>query len=99
MFNRPSGVRTYGDERQRLLEAAAHLDPHLPEYKTVMDRIDQLDKISKRSGDKAKAFIPACATVVSVIGIYALQQFAGVVIPKALDVLTGRSTSDRNEKD
>lgn len=99
MINRPKGARSYEDEKQRLLEVAAHLDPHVPEYKTVMDRLDQLDKITKRSGDKVKAFIPACATVVSVVGIYALQQFAGVVVPKALDVLTGRSTSDRNEKD
>lgn len=98
MFPRPTGEsKTYDDERQRLLECLAKLDPTDPQYKTVLERIDSLDKITKRSSDRAKALIPACATVVSVVGIYALQQFAGVVVPKALDMLTGRNTKNKDE--
>lgn len=99
MFDHIRGLRTYKDERQRLLEIAQTLDPLTPEYKTAIDRIDHLDKITKRSSDRVKAFIPASITAVSLVGIYALQQFAGIVVPKAMDAITGRSADHRNEKD
>ncbi len=89
--------RTYEDERQRLLETVTTLDPTSPTYKTVMDRINELDLIMKRSSDKLKTIIPACMTVVSVASIYTIQQFAGVAIPKALEML--HSKSNRHEKD
>lgn len=100
MFSRLSGnTKTYGDERQRLLEKAAELDPTTDEYHKVMSRIDLLDKIIKRSSDSLKALIPASATVVSLVGLYALQQFAGVIAPKAMDMLVGRFNKNSDEKD
>lgn len=99
MFDHLRGRRTYHDERQRLLEVAMTLDPLTPEYKTAIDRIDNLDKITKRSHEKTKVIVPACITAASLVGIYALQQLTGYVLPKALDAITARSTNDRNEKD
>lgn len=98
MFARQNGdAKTYGDERQRLLETASKLEPQSDQYAKVMQRIDQLDKIIKRSGDRTKALIPAAATIGSVVGIYALQQFLGVVVPKALESLSGRNSKNQND--
>lgn len=100
MFNRLKGnTISYEDERQRLLETASKLDPTTDEYHKVMTRIDLLDKIMKRSSEKIKALIPASATVLSLIGLYAIQQFAGVVAPKAMDMLVGRFNKNSEEKD
>lgn len=101
MFNRPKGnTRTYEDERQRLLETLLKLEPTDPQYKPVMDRIEQLDKIIKRSSEMLKSLIPASATVISLVGLVALQQFAGVVAPKALEMIVGRfNTKNPDEKD
>ncbi len=97
MFHR-SAYRGYEIERQRLLEKAATLDPTGAQYKDVMSRIDQLDQIIKRSSESFKTVIPASATVVSVVGIYVIQQFAGVVVPKALDMLTARGNKSQKDE-
>lgn len=97
MFRR-SAYRGYETERQRLLEKASTLDPTGAQYKDVMLRIDQLDQIIKRSSESFKTIVPASATVVSVVGIYVIQQFAGVVVPKALDMLTARNKSQKDEQ-
>lgn len=100
MLKRHKGeARTYEDERQRLLIAASTLHPVTEEYETVMARLDDLDKISKRSSEKLKVVIPACITAASLVGIYAVQQFAGVVVPRAMDAITSRSHKNQPEKD
>lgn len=100
MFNRLKGnTRTYEDERQRLLQKASELDPTSDEYHKVMTRIDLLDKITKRSSDFVKTIIPAGATVAGLVGIYAIQQFAGVAVPKAMDMLVGRRNKNPDELD
>jgi hypothetical protein len=100
VFNRPKGnTRTYADERQRLLLKAAELEPVSDEYHKVMTRIDLLDKITKRSSDLVKTIIPAGATVAGLVGIYAIQQFAGVAVPKAMDMLVGRRNKSSDEQD
>ena len=100
MFKRHKAkARTYHDERQHMLEIASTLDPFGPKYREVMNRLDQLDKIIKRSDERVKTIVPACVTAVSLVGIYVVQQFAGIVMPKALDMLPGRSTKEPNEKD
>jgi hypothetical protein len=92
-------TRTYNDERQRLLLKASELDPTTDEYHKVMSRIDLLDKITKRSSDFVKAAIPAGATIGGLVGIYAIQQFAGVAVPKAMDMLVGRRNRNSDEVD
>lgn len=100
MFNRlKSNTRTYEDERQRLLLKASELEPTSDEYHKVMTRIDLLDKITKRSSDLVKTIIPAGATVAGLVGIYAIQQFAGVAVPKAMDMLVGRRNKNSDEQD
>lgn len=100
MFNRLTGnTKTYETERQRLLDKASTLDPTTDEYHKVMSRIDLLDKIIKRSSDWLKALIPAGATVVSLAGLYAVQQFAGLAVPKAMDMIVGRFNKNPDEKD
>jgi flagellar motor component MotA len=87
----------YEDELQRLLEKASNLEPTTDEYHTVMTRINELDKIHNRSSELTKTVIPALGTVTGVVGIYALQQFAGVIVPKALDALASRSQKNPKE--
>lgn len=78
-------------EHRRLYETAFTMDPASDEYAKVMDRIDQHDKILKRSSEKLKTFIPAAATVISVGAIYATQQFGGLLIPKVVEAITSRN--------
>lgn len=100
MFKRREGVpRSYEDERQRLLITASTLDPTSEEYAVVLTQINMLDKIQKRSSEKLKTIIPACITAASLVGIYAVQQFAGVVVPKAMDAIASRSNRTQNEKE
>jgi translation initiation factor 6 (eIF-6) len=100
MFKRRRGeTRTYEDERQRLLAIAYVHDPTTKEYALVMAQIDKLDQIAKRSSEKLKTVIPACVTAVSLVGIYAVQQFAGIVVPKAMDAIASRSNREPREKD
>lgn len=99
MFERLKGTHSYVKERERLLTIASTLEPTSDEYHKVMTRIDLLDKITKRSSDAVKAIIPASATVVGLMGIYAIQQFAGVAVPKAMDMLVGRRNRNSEEAD
>lgn len=85
----------YEGELQRLLEEASTLHPTSDEYYTVLTRINELDKIHNRSSELTKTVIPALGTVGGVAGIYALQQFAGVIVPKALDALGSRSKTSK----
>lgn len=87
----------YEDELQRLLEEAKTLHPTSDEYFTVLKAINELDKIHNRTSEFSKTLIPALGTVGGVAGIYALQQFAGVIVPKALDALGSRSSKAPKE--
>lgn len=91
-------LHVYKQERQRLMEWCVSLDPTTPEYKELMHRIDSLDKIIKRSGEGFKTVIPALGTMGAVGGIYALQQFGGVLVPKALDAIAARKESKNNHE-
>lgn len=86
----PRKSKPYHAERARLLNWAESLDPTTDEYQTVMKRIDELDRILKRTTELKKTLIPALGGVGGVLGIYALQQFGGLIIPKALEVLATR---------
>jgi hypothetical protein len=89
----------YEDELQRLLEEAKNTPVISDEYQKVMARINELDKINNRTSELTKTVIPALGTIGGVAGIYALQQFAGVIVPKALDALASRSSKTQRELD
>jgi hypothetical protein len=89
----------YEDELQRLLEEAKLHHPTTDEYVAVLKAINELDKINNRTSDFVKTVIPAAGTVFGVAGIYALQQFAGVLVPKALEALPSRSNRTQRELD
>ena len=82
----------YEPVRQQLLERLADLEPTTDEYSKVLTELDRLDKILNRTSEFKKTVIPALGTIGSVAGIYALQQFAGVLVPKALQTLASRSS-------
>ena len=90
--------KPYEAERLRLLDHLESSDPESDEYERVMKRLDQLDKILNRTSEFNKTVIPAISTIASVAGIYALQQFAGVIVPKALDTIASRSTAKSNKE-
>ena len=92
--------KPYVAERDRLLERLGTTPPESDEYHKVMARLDQLDKILNRTSELKKTVIPALGTIGAVTGIYALQQFAGVIVPKALDALAARQKQKKHpEKD
>ena len=91
--------KPYVAERDRLLEVLKNTTPDSDEYKNVMARLDQLDKILNRTTELKKTVIPALGTVGAVAGIYGLQQFAGVIVPKALDSLASRQSKNNNENE
>lgn len=91
--------KAYEAERDRLLEVAAALSPYSDEYQKVMTQIDRLDKILNRTTELKKTVIPALGTIGAVTGIYALQQFAGVIVPKALDALASRSQKNHPDQE
>lgn len=90
--------KPYEAERQRLLMHITSLSPESDEYQKVMTQIDKLDKILNRTSELTKTIIPAIGTIGSVAGIYALQQFAGVIVPKALETIASRSPQKNNNE-
>lgn len=86
----------YEAELQRLLEEAKTLSPTTDEYLKVLARINELDKINNRTSEFKKTVIPAAGTVGGVVGIYALQQFAGVLVPRVLEQIGSRSSKTRD---
>lgn len=90
--------KPYEAERERLLKHIATLIPHSPEYKEVMARINELDKILNRTTELKKTVIPTLAAGGGIIGIYALQQFAGVLVPKALETLAARQEQKKSKE-
>jgi hypothetical protein len=91
--------KPYVAERDRLLEIVAQLDPVDPEYHTVLQRINDLDKILNRTSEKFKTVVPAAGTAVAIGGVYALQQFGGVIVPKALEAIAARQEQKKSNKD
>lgn len=90
--------KPYVAERDRLLKVIETMPPTSDEYQTVLARINELDKILNRTTELKKTVIPALGTVGGVAGIYALQQFAGVLVPKALDAIASRSSQKKTSE-
>jgi hypothetical protein len=91
--------KPYEATRRQLLDALDQTPPSSDEYKELVHRLDQIDKIINRSSERFKTVVPALGTAVAVGGIYALQQFAGVIVPKALDSLAARQEQKKSKQD
>ena len=91
--------KPYEAERQRLLEYAATLTPTSDDYHKTIQRIDTLDKIIHRSSELSKTLIPALGTIGALTGIYMLQQFAGILLPKAVETYSTRQELRTREND
>lgn len=85
--------------RQHLLKWTEYASPDDPAYKPAMDEIDRIDRIMKRTTELKKTIIPAAGTGAALVGIYALQQFAGVLVPKAADMLAARQEQKKPSKE
>lgn len=90
--------KPYRAERDRLQEKLAVLDPTTDEYHTVMTRLNELDRIINRASETRKAIIPAAGTAVAIGGIYALQQFGGAIVPRALESLAARQEQKKSQE-
>ena len=90
--------KPYVAERERLLEYIKLLPPASDDYQKVMARINELDKILNRTTELKKTAIPALGGILAVGGIYGLQQFAGVIVPKALEHLATRQEQKKNKE-
>jgi hypothetical protein len=91
--------KPYVAERDRLQERLASLDPASDEYQTVLHRMNELDKILNRSSDKFKTVVSTAGPVVAIGGIYALQQFGGVLVPKVAETYAARQESKKNPRE
>lgn len=80
----------YEPLREQLFEEARNEPAFSDKFGAVLQNLDTLRKIETRSSEREKSLIAASGTVAGVIGIYALQQFAGVIVPKALDMIASR---------
>lgn len=91
--------RPYMAERDRLLDVLAeNPDPTSESYQTVMVRLNELDRILTRSSELKKTTIPALGGIAAVGGIYALQQFGGVLVPKAMEALAARQDQKKTKE-
>jgi len=90
--------KPYVAERERLLQHIATLSPESDAYQTVMARINELDKILNRTTELKKTVIPAAGGILAVVGIYGLQRFAGVLVPKALEHLAARQEQKKTKE-
>lgn len=90
--------KPYVAERDRLQEKLGSLDPTTDEYHTVMSRLSELDRIINRASETRKAIIPAAGTAVAIGGIYALQQFGGVIVPRALESIAARNEQKKTKE-
>lgn len=91
--------KPYVAERDRLLEHIKTLPPTSDEYHTVLQRVNDIDKILNRTSEKFKTVVPAAGTAVAIGGVYALQQFGGVIVPKALESIAARQEQKKSHKD
>lgn len=91
--------KPYVAERDRLLKQLAHLPPDTDQYHTVLQRVNDIDKILNRSSDKFKALLGAAGPAVAIGGVYALQQFGGVLVPKALETYAARQDTKKSPKE
>lgn len=91
--------KPYVQERDRLLEKLGDLDPRDDDYNTVLHRVNDLDKILNRSSDKFKAVVAAAGPVAAIGGIYALQQFGGVLVPKAMESYAARQEAKKQPQE
>lgn len=96
-FKRPA--KPYVAERDRLLEELSKLSPDSNRYELVLTRLSELDRILNRTSEFKKTVIPAFGTAAAVGGIYALQQFGGVIVPKALEALAARQEAKKAPKE
>lgn len=91
--------KPYVAERNRLLEELTALPPDGNRYEIVLTRLNEIDRILNRTSEIKKTVIPALGTVGAVGGIYALQQFGGVIVPKALEALAARQEQKKHPKE
>lgn len=89
--------KPYEAERQHLLDELKTHDPTSSEYRVVMQSLDQLDKILNRTSELKKTVIPALGTIGAIGSIYALQQFAGVIVPRTLEAIASRPQKNTRE--
>jgi hypothetical protein len=91
--------KPYVAERDRLVEWLSANDPTHDDYATVMHRLNEIDRLMNRASETKKAIIPAAGTTVAIAGIYALQQFGGVLVPKALESIAARQEQKKSNKE
>lgn len=91
--------KPYVAERDRLLKWLETNDPATPEYETVMKRLNDIDRIHNRTSEKFKTLVPALGSIGAIGGIYALQQFGGVIVPKVLEQIAARQEQKKSRED
>lgn len=97
-FKRQKPDYTYEMERERLLNWLNDNEPDTEEYEKVMHRLNELDKLINRTSELKKTVIPALGTLGGVTAIYAVQQFAGVLLPKIIELNAARQEQKKTKE-
>lgn len=92
-------TKPYVAERDRLLKQLSHLSPDTDQYHVVLQRVNDLDKILNRTSEKFKTVAGVAGPSVAIAGVYALQQFGGVLVPKALEAYAARQDQKKHPKE
>lgn len=95
-FSRKTNV--YVEERNRIIVWMSAKTPDSQEYEDGMKRLNEIDRILNRTSELKKALIPALGTTAGVGAIYAIQQFGGILVPKALDAIAARSEAKKTKE-
>lgn len=91
--------KPYVAERDRLLLQLETLTPASDEYHTVMQRLSDIDKIMNRSSDKFKTLVTTAGPVAAIGAIYGIQQFGGVLIPRAAEAYATRQDAKKHPRE
>lgn len=92
-------TKPYVEERDRLLKQLSHLAPDTDQYHVVLQRVNDLDKILNRTSEKFKTVAGVVGPPVAIVGVYALQQFGGILVPKALEAYAARQETKKHPKE
>ncbi|RTL03868.1 hypothetical protein EKK58_11880 [Candidatus Dependentiae bacterium] len=92
LYEEAYDASTYDDLRHQILNKLATTDPTTPEYGQAFARLNELDEIVKRPSGRFEAALAASGPVAAVVGIYLVQQFGGILVPKVLETFVSRRT-------
>lgn len=86
-------------EHDRLVGWLSKADPTDPQYEIVTHRLNDINRILNRASDGKKAWIPALGTMGAIGSLYIIQQFGGILVPKAAETITAKMDAKKHSQE